>query len=131
MPELTKLDRTKSTIRYFPPKGIAGLPRSRVRGWRRSPRPPAKMNPGIRSRDGRARGERPELLFGRVGHLPGPLRVAVEPDAMVTALAPRPFQQRDGFARGMPVEVTAQRVHRDAGLGAAWWGTPSRAACGL
>src|SRR5208337_659906 len=32
IPELMKLLRTKSMIRYLPPKGTAGLARSRVRG---------------------------------------------------------------------------------------------------
>src|SRR5437879_3632763 len=31
-PELTKLDKTKSRMRYFPPKGTAGFERSLVRG---------------------------------------------------------------------------------------------------
>ncbi len=31
-PEFTRLLRTKSTIRYRPPKGTAGLARSRVSG---------------------------------------------------------------------------------------------------
>src|SRR3989338_5847642 len=41
MPELTRFERTKSTIRYFPPNGTAGLERSCVSGCRRSPLPPA------------------------------------------------------------------------------------------
>src|SRR5262245_16312691 len=49
MPELTKLDRTKSTMRYLPPKGTAGLARSRVRGYRRVPLPPARTRPSTRS----------------------------------------------------------------------------------
>src|SRR5208337_672260 len=44
IPELTKLLRTKSIIRYLPPKGTAGLARSRVRGWSRVPCPPAITN---------------------------------------------------------------------------------------
>src|SRR5688572_1598408 len=45
IPELTKLDSTKSTMRYLPPKGTAGLPRSLVSGDKRSPFPPAMMMP--------------------------------------------------------------------------------------
>src|ERR1700693_5575022 len=43
-----KLLRTKSTIRYLPPKGTAGLARSRVRGKRRVPLPPASTMPNTR-----------------------------------------------------------------------------------
>src|SRR3970040_1188444 len=45
MPELTRLDRTKSMMRYLPPNGTAGFARSLVNGKRRSPRPPAKTTP--------------------------------------------------------------------------------------
>src|SRR5574337_92715 len=45
MPELTKLDRTTSMIRYFPPKGTAGFARSFVKGCSLSPRPPAIIIP--------------------------------------------------------------------------------------
>src|SRR6202795_1544910 len=48
IPELMKLLRTKSTIRYLPPKGTAGLARSRVRGKRRVPLPPASTMPHTR-----------------------------------------------------------------------------------
>src|SRR5271170_979781 len=41
MPELTRLERTKSMMRYLPPNGTAGLARSRVRGCSRVPCPPA------------------------------------------------------------------------------------------
>src|SRR5262249_43284725 len=37
-----QLDRAKSTMRYIPPNGTAGLARSRVRGPRRLPLPPAR-----------------------------------------------------------------------------------------
>src|ERR1700736_1500936 len=47
MPELMRLLRTKSTMRYFPPKGTAGLERSRVRGNKRLPLPPARTNATI------------------------------------------------------------------------------------
>src|SRR5713101_6352789 len=50
MPELIKLLRTKSTMRYFPPKGTAGLARSLVSGYRRVPFPPARTIPSTRSR---------------------------------------------------------------------------------
>src|SRR6266540_1972376 len=49
MPELMKLLRTKSMIRYLPPKGTAGLARSLVSGWRRVPFPPASTIPSTRS----------------------------------------------------------------------------------
>src|SRR5271156_6292456 len=47
MPELTRLERTKSIMRYLPPNGTAGLARSRVRGWRRVPRPPSITSPHV------------------------------------------------------------------------------------
>src|SRR6202050_3376504 len=50
MPELMKLLRTKSIIRYFPPKGTAGLARSLVKGKRRVPLPPASTMPRTRMR---------------------------------------------------------------------------------
>src|SRR6266568_5286 len=42
-PELAKLERAKSMIRYRPPNGTAGLARSRVSGSRRRPSPPARI----------------------------------------------------------------------------------------
>src|ERR1035437_5151964 len=48
IPELMKLLRTKSMIRYLPPKGTAGLARSRVRGKSRVPLPPARTMPNTR-----------------------------------------------------------------------------------
>src|SRR3989475_7713351 len=42
-PELMQLLRAKSMIRYLPPKRTAGLARSAVSGWRRSPRPPDRI----------------------------------------------------------------------------------------
>src|ERR1700730_9302282 len=45
MPELIKLLRTKSMMRYFPPNGTAGLARSLVSGERRLPLPPASTIP--------------------------------------------------------------------------------------
>src|ERR1700691_3752556 len=50
MPELMKLLRTKSMMRYFPPKGTAGLARSLVSGYNRVPFPPASTIPRTRSR---------------------------------------------------------------------------------
>src|SRR6266851_109010 len=41
---LTQFESVKSTMRYSPPKGTAGLARSRVSGSRRVPLPPAKIN---------------------------------------------------------------------------------------
>src|SRR5262252_1809793 len=52
MPELTKLLSTKSMMRYLPPKGTAGLARSRVSGKRRVPLPPARTMPRTRRRAG-------------------------------------------------------------------------------
>src|ERR1035437_7362040 len=57
IPELIKLLRTKSTIRYLPPKGTAGLARSRVRGKSRLPLPPASTMPNTRICDGPALGK--------------------------------------------------------------------------
>src|SRR5262249_13065486 len=44
-----KLLRTKSTMRYLPPKGTAGFARSLVSGYRRVPFPPARTIPSTRS----------------------------------------------------------------------------------
>src|SRR6478672_10721529 len=41
-PELMQLLNAKSMIRYGPPKNTAGLARSFVSGYRRSPAPPAR-----------------------------------------------------------------------------------------
>src|SRR5580704_12022819 len=40
-----QLERVRSMMRYTPPKGTAGLARSRVSGQRRSPWPPARSTP--------------------------------------------------------------------------------------
>src|ERR1700680_3617177 len=40
-------DRTKSTIRYLPPNGTAGLARSRVSGCSRVPCPPAIISANV------------------------------------------------------------------------------------
>src|SRR5271166_6308672 len=48
IPELTKLLRTKSMILYLPPKGTAGVARSRVRGKSLVPLPPASTMPRTR-----------------------------------------------------------------------------------
>src|SRR6185312_16102332 len=50
IPELIKLLRTKSTMRYFPPNGTAGFARSCVSGNSRFPFPPASTNATILSR---------------------------------------------------------------------------------
>src|SRR6266700_250844 len=47
MSPLTKFDSTKSTSRYIPPKGTAGLARSAVSGISRLPSPPASTIPRI------------------------------------------------------------------------------------
>src|SRR5215831_9215581 len=47
MPELTRLESTKSMMRYLPPNGTAGLARSRVRGWSLVPCPPAITNASV------------------------------------------------------------------------------------
>src|ERR1700683_379490 len=52
MPELMKLLRTKSMMRYLPPKGTAGFARSLVSGYNRVPFPPASTIPNTRSRIG-------------------------------------------------------------------------------
>src|ERR1017187_10044382 len=41
---LRQLESGKSTMRYRPPNGTAGLARSRVSGSRRVPLPPARIN---------------------------------------------------------------------------------------
>src|SRR5579862_772287 len=51
------------------------------------------------------RGERPQVVFRLVDHLPGPLGVFVQPDPVVAALAPRPLEQRDRGLDGKPVEA--------------------------
>src|ERR1700733_12521721 len=48
MRPLTRLDRAKSTSRYRPPNGTAGLARSAVSGASRLPAPPASTIPSIR-----------------------------------------------------------------------------------
>src|SRR5664280_338945 len=40
-PEFRQFDRAKSIILYFPPKGTEGLLLFSVKGWSRSPCPPA------------------------------------------------------------------------------------------
>src|SRR2546428_143818 len=52
MPELMKLLRTKSMMRYLPPNGTAGLARSLGKGENRGPLPPAGTIPSTRSRIG-------------------------------------------------------------------------------
>src|ERR1035438_4182092 len=42
-----QLERVMSMMRYCPPKGTAGLARSRVRGKSRSPAPPASNTPSV------------------------------------------------------------------------------------
>ena len=44
MPELTQLDKGKSIILNFPPKGTAGFARQSVIFINREPRPPANIN---------------------------------------------------------------------------------------
>ncbi len=51
IPELMQLDRGKSMMRNFPPKGTAGLARHSVSCFSREPRPPAR----IRARVSRVR----------------------------------------------------------------------------
>src|SRR5580698_7695981 len=45
--ELMQLERVMSMMRYCPAKGTAGFARSRVRGKRRSPAPPASNTPRV------------------------------------------------------------------------------------
>ncbi len=47
MPEFTQFESTKSMIRNLPPKGVAGLQRSSVRCFSRSPRPPAMITASV------------------------------------------------------------------------------------
>src|SRR5215510_8464158 len=47
-PALTRLDNAKSTSRYRPPNGTAGLARSAVSGDSRRPAPPARTIPNTR-----------------------------------------------------------------------------------
>src|SRR6266480_2727112 len=47
-PALTRLDNAKSTSRYRPPNGTAGLARSAVSGASRRPAPPASTIPRTR-----------------------------------------------------------------------------------
>src|SRR5215469_6618720 len=47
-PALTRLDNAKSTSRYRPPNGTAGLARSAVSGASRRPAPPARTIPNTR-----------------------------------------------------------------------------------
>src|ERR1700733_4807103 len=42
-----QLERVMSMMRYCPAKGTAGFARSRVRGKRRSPAPPASNTPSV------------------------------------------------------------------------------------
>src|SRR5580693_10563031 len=51
-PALTRLDRAKSTSRYRPPNGTAGLARSAVSGASRLPAPPARTIARTRSSAG-------------------------------------------------------------------------------
>src|SRR3984957_6129510 len=48
IPALTRLDSAKSTSRYMPPNGTAGLARSAVSGASRLPAPPASTMPRTR-----------------------------------------------------------------------------------
>jgi hypothetical protein len=54
------------------------------------------------------------LGFGAVHAVPGPLGTAVEPHAMVAALAPRAFRQRQRRARRYRFERLPERHPRDA-----------------
>src|SRR5947209_17543967 len=45
--ELMQLESVTSMMRYTPPKVTAGLARSRVSGYRRSPAPPANSTPSV------------------------------------------------------------------------------------
>ena len=60
MPLLARLDSAKSTSRYTPPNGTAGLARSSVSGASRVPAPPASTIPRTR---GSAMSVPPEVIW--------------------------------------------------------------------
>ena len=51
-PERKQFNNVKSMMRNIPPKETAGLGRASVRGYKRSPCPPAKINADVRTRSG-------------------------------------------------------------------------------
>src|SRR3970040_1965895 len=90
MPELMKFDRTKSMIRYLPPKGTAGFARSLVKGCSRSPRPPARITARTSIADppsfkpyaegqGRVKAEKQKSSHGGLRHRAGGLKRDVPP----------------------------------------------------
>src|SRR5439155_1160896 len=118
MSEFMKFESTKSIRRWRPPKGTADFERSRVRGCRRSPRPPAMIIASRRARrgiPGQPREMADPLGLGAVDAVPRPLGVGVEPHAMVAALAPRAFGQRQRRARWHDLERFTEGHARNAG----------------
>src|SRR5882724_13350251 len=97
MSEFTKFERTKSTIRQRPANGTAGLERSRVSGWRRSPLPPAMIIARTRARrftsvlQGGC-GRRSSGLGRRLG----PCRVQIGEDEVFALQAPQRVGGVDG-----------------------------------
>src|SRR5580704_729208 len=95
-----KLLRTKSMIRYLPPKGTAGLARSRVRGKSRVPLPPARTMPNTRRCNApwaAKANSRFEILFS--GNRP-PRQSS---DAMSSDIA--------HYLRGRPIGIGCDRLH--------------------
>src|SRR5215472_11430751 len=97
VPALTRLDSAKSTSRYRPANGTAGLARSAVSGDSRRPAPPARTIPNTRR--------------SAITHLaPGRARVATR----VTVAAPYCFALRiDQVSYDIPYPGPAARHHRD------------------
>src|SRR5260370_827 len=89
-----KFESTKSISRWRPPNGTARLDRSRVSGWVRSPLPAARG-------------------LGAVDAAPRPLEVAVQPHAVVAALARAPLRQRERRPRRDGLERLAEGRVRD------------------
>src|SRR3990172_5118641 len=102
MPELTQLLRTKSMMRYLPPKGTAGFARMLERMESRSPSPPARLE--VRVPGHQARGVGDDDDPGAIAR-PVPGVVADEHDDAVAGGADgRPGVVDDVDA---PVEVAA------------------------
>src|SRR6266849_7019453 len=87
MSEFMKFESTKSIRRWRPPKGTAGLERSRVSGCRRSPRPPAMIIARTRGRRG---------ISSARGRRPGPEGIEIR-EAEILAI--EPAQRLGGFRR--------------------------------
>src|SRR5262245_46832640 len=107
---LTQLDSVKSTMRYSPPNGTAGLARSRVSGSRRVPLPPAR----IRVRTSFTVGH---LLGCRAGPLPGGRTAREKRPPRARLTPPRPRARTRGlwslvFNYGLFLRVAWYRERR-------------------